>query len=88
MNRFEMPGLVVAFFLVASGTLSAEDEITIVVQINGKVRDRFVAPASIDNETAIATAKSSEGIAKFVEDKTIVKEIYIPGKLVNLVVRG
>ncbi|MEM7031654.1 MAG: leucine--tRNA ligase [Chloroflexota bacterium] len=67
--------------------LAAEDEITIVVQVNGKVRDRFVAPASIDNETAIANAKAIDGVQKFIENKSIVKEIYIPGKLVNLVVR-
>jgi leucyl-tRNA synthetase len=67
--------------------LAAEEEITIVVQINGKVRDRFTAPASIESEAAIATAKTLEGVKRYTEEKTIVKEIYVPGKLVNLVVK-
>ena len=62
-------------------------QIEMVVQISGKLRGRFVADANIDKEAAIAAAKAVEGIAAQIEGKTIVKEIYVPGKLVNLVVR-
>ena len=68
-------------------SLAAEEEITIAVQVNGKVRDRFTAPAGVDAETAIATAKTLEGVQRHTAGKTIVKEIYVPGKLVNLVTK-
>ncbi len=67
--------------------LAKEDEITIVVQVNGKVRERFNAPADVDSETVIASAKALPGVQKYTEGKKIVKEIYVPGKLVNIVVR-
>jgi leucyl-tRNA synthetase len=67
--------------------LAAEDEITVVVQVNGKVRERFTAPADIEAAEAIAQAKTMEGVTRYLDDKQIVKEIYIPGKLVNLVVK-
>jgi leucyl-tRNA synthetase len=68
--------------------LAAEDEITIVVQINGRVRDRFSAPANIVSDAAIAKARETEGAQRNLEGKTVVKEIYVPGKLVNLVVKS
>ena len=67
--------------------LAKEDEITIVVQVNGKVRERFSAPAGVDSDTAIATAKSLPGVQKYTAGKNIVKEIYVPGKLVNIVAK-
>ncbi len=67
--------------------LAKEDEITIVVQVNGKVRERFNAPADVDSETAIATAKALPGVQKYTEGKNIIKEIYVPGKLVNIVAK-
>jgi len=71
----------------ADEALAAEDEITIVVQVNGKVRDRFTAPADIDVKIAITQAKELERIKKLIEDKRLIKEIYVPQKLVNLVVK-
>jgi leucyl-tRNA synthetase len=68
--------------------LAAEDEITIVVQVNGKVRDRFQAAPDIQKDEAIAQAHALEGVQRFIEGKTVVKEIYVPQKLVNIVVRG
>ena len=62
-------------------------QIEMVVQINGKLRGRFVADAGIEKDAAVAAAKAVEGVAAQLEGKTIVKEIYVPGKLVNLVVR-
>ncbi len=64
-----------------------EDTIEIVVQIKGKVRARLNVPAGISQEEALALAKAEPKIAEEIGGKAIVKEIYVPGKLVNLVVR-
>ncbi|MDV6234377.1 leucine--tRNA ligase [Leptospira ellisii] len=63
-----------------------ESEILIVVQINGKLRDEFKAPKDISQSDAISMAKNLDKIRGILEDKTIRKEIYVPGKLVNLVI--
>ena len=64
-----------------------EDTIEIVVQIKGKVRARLTVAAGIDQEEVLALAKADPKIVGEIEGKTIVKEIYVPGKLVNLVVK-
>ena len=64
-----------------------DDEIEIAVQINGKVREKLVIAADADNDTVLATAKALEKIAEAIEGKTIVKELYVKGRLVNIVVR-
>ena len=61
--------------------------IEIVVQINGKVRAKLNIPAEISNEDAIALAKEDETIKAAIDGKTIVKELYVKGRLVNIVVR-
>ncbi len=61
--------------------------IEIVVQINGKVRTKLNIPAEISNEDAIALAKEDEKIKEAIDGKTIVKELYVKGRLVNIVVR-
>jgi len=61
--------------------------IEIVVQINGKVRTKMNIPAEISNEDAIALAKEDEKIKEAIDGKTIVKELYVKGRLVNIVVR-
>ncbi|MBO6178968.1 MAG: leucine--tRNA ligase [Selenomonadaceae bacterium] len=63
------------------------DEIEIVAQINGKVRDKLTVPADTDKDTLIELAKEREKIAAAIAGKTIVKVIAVPGKLVNIVVR-
>ncbi len=63
-----------------------EEMITLVVQINGRVRDRITAPATIGEEEAKTMALQSEGVLKFLEGKTPQKVIIVPGKLVNIVV--
>ncbi len=63
-----------------------EDEITLVVQINGKVRDRFNAPLEVDEETAKATALGLEIIQKALDGKQPRKVIYVRGRLVNIVI--
>jgi len=67
--------------------LAAEDEITLVVQVNGKVRARLNAPASIPEAEAIDMALSDDNIKAHTQGRTIVKKIYVPGKLVNIVVK-
>jgi len=63
-----------------------EDEITLVVQVNGKVRDRIVVPADIAEEDAKAIALASEVVQRFMEGKPARKVVVIPGRLVNIVV--
>ncbi len=67
--------------------LARDEEITLVVQVNGKLRDRINVPASITEDEARQLARESKRVKFYLEDKVIVKEIYVPGKLVNLVVR-
>ncbi len=67
--------------------LLAEDTIDIPVQVNGKLRARIQVSADADKDAILAVAKSEPKLAKHVEGKTVVKEIYVPGKLVNLVVK-
>ncbi len=64
-----------------------EATVEIVIQINGKLRGRINIPADINAEQAIALAKEAEGISAFLDGKTIVKELYVPKKLVNIVVK-
>lgn len=64
-----------------------DDEIEIAVQVNGRVRDRFTVPADIDVAGAIAGAKALDKVKEFTDGMVFVKELYVPGKLVNLVVK-
>ena len=64
-----------------------DNTVEIVVQVNGKVKAKLMVAVDMDKDTAIATAKANEKVAPLVEGKTIVKEIYVPGKLVNLVAK-
>ena len=65
-----------------------DDVIEIVVQVNGKVRARLCVAADIQKDDAIALAKAEDRIAAEISGKNVVKEIYVPGKLVNIVVKG
>ena len=64
-----------------------DDEIEIAVQINGRVRDRFTVPADIEAADAIARAKELDKVKEFTDGMAFIKELYVPGKLVNLVVK-
>ncbi len=64
----------------------AEETITLAVQVNGKVRDRMQAPASIDDEAARALALSSEAVQRHLDGRSPRRVIVVPGKLVNVVV--
>ncbi len=65
-----------------------ESTVEIAVQVNGKVRARLNVAADVAAADAIALAKSQPAVASALEGKTLVKEIYVPGKLVNLAVKG
>ncbi|MFH0847503.1 MAG: leucine--tRNA ligase [Chloroflexota bacterium] len=67
--------------------LVKEEEITLVVQVNGKVRDRISVPAGISEEEARKVTLSSDKVKAYLEGKTLVNTVYVPGRLVNLVVR-
>lgn len=64
-----------------------EEEITIILQVNGKVRDKVQVPAEISKEELEKLILSSEKVKAYLEGKTIVKVIPVPGKLVNIVVK-
>ena len=64
-----------------------DDTVEIVVQVRGKVRARLNVAADIQKDEAIAAAKAEPKVAAEIQGKEIVKEIYVPGKLVNLVVK-
>ena len=64
-----------------------DNEIEIAVQINGKVREKLVVAADADNDTVIAAAKALEKVAAAIDGMTIVKELYVKGRLVNIVVK-
>ena len=57
------------------------------MQVNGKLRHRFQALAGLDAAALVATAKTDPQVVSLLQGKTIVKEIAIPGRLVNFVVR-
>ncbi|MFA7248550.1 MAG: leucine--tRNA ligase [Dehalococcoidia bacterium] len=63
------------------------DTIDVVVQVNGKVRDRIAVPPDADEATARATADAQPRIAEQIAGKEIVRVVYVPGRLLNFVVR-
>jgi leucyl-tRNA synthetase len=71
----------------ANPVLLVSDTVTLVIQVNGKLRDRIEAAADAGQEELLALARASEKVAKHLDGKEVVKEIVVPGKLVNLVVR-
>ncbi len=67
--------------------LLTEDTVEIPVQVNGKVRSRVKVAVDAPNDAVLSLAKLDEHVARHLEGKEIVKEIVVPGKMVNLVVR-
>jgi leucyl-tRNA synthetase len=68
--------------------VASEEEITIVIQINGKVRSRITLPADEEGENIKTLALAEERIASLTAGKTIIKVVYVPKKLVNIVISG
>jgi leucyl-tRNA synthetase len=71
----------------ADQTLLERDTLEIVCQVNGKLRDRIQAPAHATEAEVLELARAAPNIRAHLDGKVIVKEIYVPGKLVNFVVR-
>ena len=76
-----------AEWVKADETAMVEDEKLIVVQVNGKVRGKVTVPATSSEEEIKAAAKADPNVAKFLDGKEILKEIYIPLKMLNFVVK-
>ena len=66
---------------------AAAEEITLVVQVNGKLRDRITVPVGIEDDEARRIALDSEGASRFLEGKEVRQVIVVPGRLVNIVAR-
>jgi leucyl-tRNA synthetase len=71
----------------ADEAMLTSDTVTLVVQVNGKLRARIEAPTEGSKDELLALAKGNENVSKFLDGMEIVKEIVVPGKLVNLVVK-
>ena len=71
----------------ADPELLASDTVTLVVQVNGKLRDRIEAPAEAAKDELLRLARASGKVAQHLDGKGLVKEVVVPGKLVNFVVR-
>jgi leucyl-tRNA synthetase len=67
--------------------LAKEEELEIPVQVNGKLRSRIVVPADASEATVVERALADEKVRAAIAGKQVVKKIYVPGKLVNIVVR-
>lgn len=67
--------------------LAADSEVTIAVQVNGKLRGRVTAPAKSPKEILLEKARNDETVQKFLDGMTVIKEIVVPDRLVNFVVK-
>jgi len=74
-------------WLEADPALLKAETVTLAVQVLGKLRGTFQAAPGASNEALLEGARAVENVAKHLEGRTIVKEIVVPGKLVNFVVR-
>ncbi len=68
-------------------TLTVDSTATLVFQVNGKVRSKAEAPMGLPKDEALALAKADEKVQKWIEGKTVVREIVVTDKLVNIVVK-
>ena len=67
---------------------TVDDEVEIVVQINGKIKDKIMIAAGLDKEGTLNAAMNSDKIKSLIDGKTVIKTIAVPNKLVNIVVKG
>lgn len=80
-------GITATSWPVFDPALAADEEVTIAVQVNGKLRGRVTAPAKSSKEVLLEKARNDAGVQKFLQGMTVVKEIVVPDRLVNLVVK-
>ena len=81
------PFILLSQWPVGDPALMAEDIVTIVVQVNGKLRAQVEVANPPEEKAVLEAVRSNERVQQWVSGKQIVKTIYVPGKLVNLVVR-
>ncbi len=67
--------------------LAADEVVTVVVQVNGKLRDRLAVAVDAEKDDVLAAARAGANTQRFLDGKQVVKEVYVPGKLVNFVVK-
>ena len=67
--------------------LTADDTVEIVVQVNGKLRGKITVAVDMPAEEVIAIAKADDAVAASIAGKTVIKEISVPNKIVNIVVK-
>lgn len=68
--------------------IAQEKDIELVVQVNGKVRDKIRVSVDVTEQRAEAAARQSEKIAKYLEDKEVINIIFVPGRLINFVIKS
>jgi leucyl-tRNA synthetase len=68
-------------------TLCTEAMLELPIQINGKVRDKISVPVDTPSEKVLSAARESARVQEYLRDKTVLKEIYVPGKLISFVIR-
>ncbi len=68
-------------------TLLVEDSVELPVQVNGKLRGRITVPNDANKDTILELAKAEDHVQQFLTGKQLLKEIYVPGKLINFVVK-
>jgi leucyl-tRNA synthetase len=84
----EKSALFFATWPIWDDAVASAEEMTIVVQVNGKVRSKMIVPVDEAAEKIQALALADEKVAKFIEGKPIIKQVYVPGRLVNIVIKG
>lgn len=67
--------------------IAAEDTITIAIQVNGKLRGDIQAPVGCDEQTAVGAALEDKKIQSYLDGMEVIKKIYVPGKIINFVVK-
>jgi len=67
--------------------LTVDDSVTLGVQVNGKVRGEVVVALDASAEEALASARANENVAKYLAEGKVVKEIYVPGRIIGFVVK-
>ena len=80
------PSVARSTWLNVDESLLVEDKITVIAQVQGKLRDRFEAPADISEQELETMARESQNVQRAIGDKQIRKVIVVKGKLVNFVV--
>jgi leucyl-tRNA synthetase len=80
-------GVSAAMWPQCDESLLVDDTVKIIVQVNGKLRGELIVPKDTAKDAILAQAKGLERVAAQMEGLTVVKEIYVPGKIVNLVVK-